>query len=163
VIRFWAILVATGCAGSVDHIKTPPVVAPVQTFGPWEPLSKTVLGPTTPQKSPAAATAWLFLHAYQHTFSRVDGQTCRFHPTCSGFAVDAVSELGLLGFPLAFGRLARPHNDASFYPTGADRIHLEDPLSAYLFFLEEDRPDGMRDDPRFGWYHHVHAMQQRQK
>ena len=73
-----------------------------------------------------------------------------------------MSELGLLGLPLAFGRLGRPHNDESFYPSSADHQHLEDPLSAYLFFLEEDRPEAMRDDPRFGWYHHVHAMQGRQ-
>ncbi len=162
MIRFWFILVAAGCAGPLDIAKVPGV-AQREAFGPWEPQTTAQAQLTTPQKSPAAATAWLFLHAYQHTLSRADGQTCRFHPTCSGFAVDAVSELGLLGFPLAFGRLARPHNDASFYPASADGVHLEDPVSAYLFFLDEDRPDTMRDDPRFGWYHHVHAMQQTQK
>jgi len=159
VTRFWAILLVTGCAGSFDINKVPPASPPRESFGPWQIKAKADVRLTTPQRGPGAAAAWLFLHAYQHTLSRADGQTCRFHPTCSGFAVDAVSELGILGLPFVFGRLGRPHNDESFYPMSSDHQHLEDPLSAYLFFLEDDRPDTMRDDPRFGWYHHVHAMQ----
>lgn len=38
----------------------------------------------------------LLIRAYQRTIGRVLPQRCRFHPTCSEYAAQAVSELGLI-------------------------------------------------------------------
>lgn len=52
---------------------------------------------------------WL-LRGYRMFISPLYGQVCRYHPSCSAYAVDAVSEYGAArGSWLAVRRLARCH------------------------------------------------------
>lgn len=47
---------------------------------------------------------------YQYTLSPYIGQQCRFSPTCSQYAIDAINQYGgLKGFYLGLRRLARCH------------------------------------------------------
>lgn len=51
-----------------------------------------------------------FLKLYRTFISPLYGQVCRYHPTCSAYALDAVREYGSLkGSWLALRRLARCH------------------------------------------------------
>ncbi len=57
--------------------------------------------------------AWLliwFLRGYRTFVSPLYGQVCRFHPTCSAYALEAVQTHGaLVGSWYAVRRLARCH------------------------------------------------------
>jgi hypothetical protein len=57
----------------------------------------------------ATARAVIFLiHLYRHMVSPLRPATCRFVPTCSQYAVDALTEYGLVrGSWLSVARLAR--------------------------------------------------------
>ncbi len=47
---------------------------------------------------------------YQYTLSPFFGQQCRFSPTCSQYAIDAINQYGgFKGFYLSLKRLARCH------------------------------------------------------
>ena len=159
-MRYLACFMLLASCVSVPSANREPTAEAKHEFGPWQPMPRSEQGSVL-ANGPGSATAWIFLQAYQNTLSRHDGHTCRFHPTCSGFAFDALTELGPLGAPFAFGRLMRDHTDEDFYPASPDGVHLDDPLEAYLFFLRDDEPEAMRTDDRFGWYHHVHAMEAR--
>ncbi|MHA7280078.1 membrane protein insertion efficiency factor YidD [Arthrobacter sp. MDT2-2] len=51
-----------------------------------------------------------FLIAYRKVISPLYGQVCRFYPSCSAYALEAVTVHGVLrGSWLAAGRLARCH------------------------------------------------------
>ena len=51
-----------------------------------------------------------FLRAYRALISPLYGQVCRYHPSCSAYALDAVREHGSVrGGWLAARRLARCH------------------------------------------------------
>jgi putative membrane protein insertion efficiency factor len=51
-----------------------------------------------------------FLRAYRLLISPLYGQVCRYHPSCSAYALEAVTERGsLVGAWLAVRRLARCH------------------------------------------------------
>ncbi|QWF22179.1 membrane protein insertion efficiency factor YidD [Nocardioides sp. LMS-CY] len=51
-----------------------------------------------------------FLRAYRLLISPLYGQVCRYHPSCSAYALDAVTRHGSLrGTWLAVRRLARCH------------------------------------------------------
>ena len=56
---------------------------------------------------------WLligFLRAYRLVISPLYGQVCRYHPTCSAYALDAVTHRGsIIGSWLTLRRLARCH------------------------------------------------------
>lgn len=56
---------------------------------------------------------WLligFLRAYRLLISPLYGQVCRYHPSCSAYALEAVTERGsLIGTWLAVRRLVRCH------------------------------------------------------
>lgn len=108
------------------------------------------------QKSVFVATAWFFFALYKRTWSRFDGNTCRFSPSCSRFGLDAVSIHGPLGFAYTFARLMRNHNDAGFYP-GTVAGYLMDPLHHYTFFFDEPLWDALNayEDRAQGWYMHV--------
>jgi len=56
------------------------------------------------------AAALFLIKAYQAAISPLLGTRCRFHPTCSDYAREAVERHGLLkGAHLAFRRLLRCH------------------------------------------------------
>lgn len=107
---------------------------------------------------PLSATAWLWFRAYQNTLSRVDGATCRFRPTCSGFAAEAISEHGLLGLAMAFGRLARNHNGVRHYRV-SEPPYLDDPVENYGFGGRRPWLDDFQahEDEAHAWYQHVRA------
>ncbi len=67
----------------------------------------------------AATTALLrLLRLYQVTLSPYVGRQCRFHPTCSEYALEAIARHGpLAGASLAVRRLLKCH---PFHPGGVD-------------------------------------------
>jgi uncharacterized protein len=51
-----------------------------------------------------------FLRAYRLLISPIYGQVCRYHPSCSAYALEAVTEYGSIkGSWLAARRLTRCH------------------------------------------------------
>ena len=61
---------------------------------------------------------WLIL-AYQKIISPLVGPSCRFHPTCSSYAKEAIESHGLLrGTWLAVNRISKCHplGDSGFDP-----------------------------------------------
>ena len=70
---------------------------------------------------------WL-IHIYRYTLSALIGRQCRFLPTCSEYAAQAVRTHGVIqGTRLAFGRIARCHpwGDSGFDPV-PDAPHSAD-------------------------------------
>ncbi len=65
---------------------------------------------------PAALPVRWAVDAYRATVSRVDGDRCPSHPTCSAYARQAVSRYGLLGIVLTAGRLQAEADEAAFAP-----------------------------------------------
>ena len=62
----------------------------------------------------------LLLRGYRYAISPLYGQVCRYHPTCSAYALEAVTEHGSLrGSWLALRRIARCHPWA---PGGVDPV-----------------------------------------
>jgi putative membrane protein insertion efficiency factor len=73
--------------------------------------------------TPSSAAAWLLavlLRAYQRFISPLLGPRCRFYPSCSAYALEAVTVHGALrGSWLAVRRLSRCH---PFHPGGVDPV-----------------------------------------
>jgi putative membrane protein insertion efficiency factor len=68
--------------------------------------------------SPLGVVAVILIRIYQWTISPLLGRNCRFHPTCSQYAVEAVQSFGALrGSWLALKRLGRCH---PWHPGGFD-------------------------------------------
>ncbi|HET7756863.1 MAG TPA: membrane protein insertion efficiency factor YidD [Steroidobacteraceae bacterium] len=64
--------------------------------------------------------ARLLIRAYQLAVSPLIGPACRFHPSCSQYALEAVERFGVLrGGWLALRRLGRCH---PFHPGGFDPV-----------------------------------------
>jgi uncharacterized protein len=60
------------------------------------------------------------LRAYRYAVSPMLGSRCRFHPSCSAYALEAIEEWGpLRGTWLALRRLARCH---PWHPGGYDPV-----------------------------------------
>jgi uncharacterized protein len=60
------------------------------------------------------------IRAYQLTLSPFIGRQCRFHPTCSHYAAEAIERFGVMrGASLAARRLLRCH---PFHPGGFDPV-----------------------------------------
>jgi len=60
------------------------------------------------------------IHGYRFMISPLLGQACRFEPTCSRYALDAVTRYGAMqGVGLAFVRLMKCH---PFHPGGEDPV-----------------------------------------
>ncbi len=92
-----------------------------------------------------AATPRLLLvvlvRAYQLLVSPLLGPTCRFYPSCSAYALEAVTEHGALrGTYLAARRLGRCH---PWNPGGVDLV----PGTASRHVLPPDPPAGSTDPP----------------
>ncbi len=68
--------------------------------------------------SPLGLVAVSLIRVYQWTISPLLGRNCRFHPTCSQYAVEAVQRFGAVrGSWLAIKRLGRCH---PWHPGGFD-------------------------------------------
>ena len=64
--------------------------------------------------------AAFLIRAYQWTLSPLLGPACRFHPSCSQYALEALLRFGVLrGCVLAAKRLARCH---PWHPGGFDPV-----------------------------------------
>lgn len=64
--------------------------------------------------------AALLIRLYQWTVSPLLGTTCRFHPSCSNYALQAIERFGLLrGAWLTVRRLGRCH---PWHPGGFDPV-----------------------------------------
>lgn len=64
--------------------------------------------------------AALLIRLYQWTVSPLLGPTCRFHPSCSQYALEALLRFGVLrGSVLALKRLGRCH---PWHPGGFDPV-----------------------------------------
>ena len=62
----------------------------------------------------------ILIRFYQCTLSRVFGRCCRFYPTCSEYAIEALRTRGFfVGTWLALKRIARCH---PFHPGGVDPV-----------------------------------------
>ena len=62
----------------------------------------------------------LLIRIYQWTVSPMLGPACRFHPSCSQYALEAVGRFGVLrGTWLGLKRLGRCH---PFHPGGLDPV-----------------------------------------
>jgi putative membrane protein insertion efficiency factor len=62
----------------------------------------------------------LLLRTYQYAVSPLLGRNCRFYPSCSDYAQEAVQKYGTLrGGWLTLKRLARCH---PFHPGGVDPV-----------------------------------------
>jgi hypothetical protein len=71
-------------------------------------------------RSPLAAALSLLIQAYQRFLSPFTGASCRFYPSCSQYALEAINEHGALkGTWLAFRRVTKCH---PFNPGGVDHI-----------------------------------------
>jgi putative membrane protein insertion efficiency factor len=65
------------------------------------------------------------LRIYRYAFSPLLGDRCRFHPSCSAYALEAIERLGTLrGTWLAIKRLARCH---PWHPGGYDPVPATTP------------------------------------
>lgn len=86
-----------------------------------------------PMVGTLAWTARLAIAAWRAVPGRIDGQTCRFHPSCSVYARQALREHGLLaGTVLAAERLQRPHRLGDYPLCRRDSgVYLHDPVSAH--------------------------------
>jgi putative membrane protein insertion efficiency factor len=70
--------------------------------------------------NPAKSLVLLVLRGYKRFVSPLLGTHCRFHPTCSIYAMQAVERFGVLrGSWMAAGRIARCH---PLHPGGYDPV-----------------------------------------
>lgn len=75
---------------------------------------------TVPPPSRAVRVLVACVHAYQRWLSPLLGPRCRFAPTCSAYAVTALTRHGALrGVGLSLRRLGRCH---PFHPGGHDPV-----------------------------------------
>ena len=71
---------------------------------------------------------FILVRAYQILFSPLIGQNCRFSPTCSNYAIQAVNSFGILkGMRLAVTRILRCHPWGGF---GYDPVKQSNPKRA---------------------------------
>ena len=70
------------------------------------------------------------IRAYQLLLSPLLGQRCKYHPSCSAYAVEAISRFGILrGVVLAGWRLLRcnPWSHGGYDPVDAQRLFAAPP------------------------------------
>ena len=76
--------------------------------------------PLAAPRSPAASGIVMVLALYRRVISPLLGERCRFYPSCSAYALEAVREHGAIrGSWLAGRRLSRCH---PFHPGGLDPV-----------------------------------------
>jgi uncharacterized protein len=73
-----------------------------------------------PDRSPLASIARALILVYRFTLSPLLGPRCRFYPSCSAYALEAVDRHGALrGLWLALRRIGRCH---PWHPGGYDPV-----------------------------------------
>ncbi len=75
--------------------------------------------------TPPAAVAVFLVRAYQRVIGPLFGQRCKFHPSCSEYAAQAITRFGILrGLVLAAWRLLRcnPWSHGGFDPVEEQRL-----------------------------------------
>jgi len=75
-----------------------------------------------------AAIARAMVHVYRHAVSPFLPVSCRYLPTCSEYALDAIAEYGALrGSALALARIARCHpwGGAGYDPVPPRHAHAD--------------------------------------
>lgn len=78
-------------------------------------LEEPQLASSTPRTDPIAQVLLLFVRLYQVTLGPVMGGHCRFHPSCSNYAIEALRRHGALrGSWLTVRRLLRCHPFGGF-------------------------------------------------
>jgi uncharacterized protein len=113
-------------SGSPDHPAFEAREIPLGDDAP-----KTAAGPACPAAAPKPRSvgAWIllgFLRFYIACLSPIFGGACKFYPSCSNYAVEAVSRHGARrGFVLAAKRLmrCRPFTKGGFDPVPDDVPH----------------------------------------
>jgi hypothetical protein len=71
-------------------------------------------------RSPGVAVVMAAVRAYQLTLSRLLPPSCRFHPTCSQYMLEAVARFGTRrGLWMGLKRIVRCH---PFHPGGYDPV-----------------------------------------
>ena len=71
------------------------------------------------------ALAIFLIRVYQWTLSPLLGQNCRFHPSCSRYAIEAIDRFGApRGVWLALKRIGRCH---PWHPGGYDPVPVHAP------------------------------------
>ena len=84
---------------------------------------------------------------YQRFISPLKPPTCRFYPTCSHYAVEALERHGAFwGSYLAVKRILKCH---PLHPGGLDPVPLETPKFRVVRILDAARPKGTPPIPRF--------------
>jgi uncharacterized protein len=79
----------------------------------------------TSAAGPARAVFTAPIKLYQKTVSRLTGQRCKYYPSCSEYAVQAITKFGILrGLVLAGWRLLRcnPWSHGGFDPVEDQRL-----------------------------------------
>ena len=82
--------------------------------------------------SPAARAAIGLVRVYQRLLSPLLGPRCRYHPSCSAYAVQAIQGYGILrGSVLAAWRLLRcnPFSHGGHDPVAAQTLFRRRPVS----------------------------------
>ncbi|MFC3932936.1 membrane protein insertion efficiency factor YidD [Streptococcus dentapri] len=69
---------------------------------------------------------------YQRHISPLTPPSCRYHPTCSNYMIDAIEKHGLLGVLMGLARILRCN---PFVPGG------EDPVPDYFTLKRNSRSD----------------------
>jgi uncharacterized protein len=94
------------------------------------------------QRSAAAWVLVVLLTGYRRFVSPLLGQRCRFYPSCSAYALEAVQVHGALrGSWLAARRLSRCH---PFHPGGLDPVPGREPeQAAAAMAVTEARDEGV--------------------
>lgn len=76
--------------------------------GPAEPAGPAALPPLSAWQRAASIPFIVLIKVYQYTLSPIVGRQCRFHPTCSWYALEAYRVHGpVRGTVLTLGRLWR--------------------------------------------------------
>ena len=86
--------------------------------------------PDTPATPPTSVVVRMLsgpIRAYRRFLSPLAGQRCRFHPSCSSYALEALERHGALrGSWLALRRLSRCQ---PFHPGGIDPVPSAEPAA----------------------------------
>ena len=108
-------------AGAASPVEEPASKPEEQGLPPWEFSRVDSAQVGVPPARPAAVgpehlMLSVFMRTYKSVISPVGGHRCGMYPSCSGYAQDAVRNMGAaVGVVMACDRLLRCGNDPHFY------------------------------------------------